>query len=140
MALYVLDSVARYRGKQSEILTVLNASANHGILMHTLQKFVSFVNSPEEEGSGSNGMSQEFMDALLAFTNSLSQLPSGGTMLITAGIVPALVSIMNNQKDSQVKVKEQDCSEEVRLCVLDVNPPPPFFFSPTECQQMHFNA
>ena len=37
-ALCALDGVARHRGKLSEVLTALNASANHGVLLQVLRK------------------------------------------------------------------------------------------------------
>ena len=36
-ALCALDGIARHRGKLTEVLTALNASANHGILLQILR-------------------------------------------------------------------------------------------------------
>ncbi|RKO93186.1 hypothetical protein BDK51DRAFT_2244, partial [Blyttiomyces helicus] len=39
-AIYALDCIAHYRGRLGEVLTALNASANHGALMYTLRKII----------------------------------------------------------------------------------------------------
>lgn len=41
MALFALDGLAHLRGKQPDVLTAINASASHGVLLYALRKIVS---------------------------------------------------------------------------------------------------
>ncbi|KAF7724152.1 hypothetical protein EC973_001277 [Apophysomyces ossiformis] len=77
-ALYALDAVARHRSKLSEILTAFNASANHAF-------------------------PQEFLDALFTFLSYLLQTQSGAQMLMSAGIIPTLVNIVENHQSVHIR-------------------------------------
>ncbi|ORE21321.1 hypothetical protein BCV71DRAFT_241689 [Rhizopus microsporus] len=70
---YALDAITRHRNKLSEILTAINASANHGILMQILRR----VSANEE-------YSPSFLEAMLSFIACLLQTQHGGQMLISA--------------------------------------------------------
>jgi len=41
VALFALDGLAHLRGKQPDVLTAINASASHGVLLYALRKIVS---------------------------------------------------------------------------------------------------
>lgn len=47
---------------------------------------------------------QDFLDALFAFVTYLIQTQSGGQMLMSAGIIPTLLTILGNKKPTQLKV------------------------------------
>ncbi|CAG8511149.1 8932_t:CDS:10, partial [Scutellospora calospora] len=83
VALYALDGISRYRSKLGEVLTAINASANHGILLYVLRR--------------------EYYDALFALISYVITTQTGGTMVISAGIVPTLLQLLNNKNSHQLK-------------------------------------
>ncbi|TPX49618.1 hypothetical protein SeLEV6574_g01357 [Synchytrium endobioticum] len=96
-ALLALESLARYRTKQNEILTAMNASANHGVLMYLVRKMTSKLS---EDVSESN---QDFMDAVTACILYVITTQAGGNMVISAGLVPALVGALSVTDARQLK-------------------------------------
>ncbi|KAG2231174.1 hypothetical protein INT48_002955 [Thamnidium elegans] len=90
--LYALDGITRHRNKLSEVLTAVNASANHGTMMQILRK----TNS-------NDAYSQCFLDALFTFVSYLLQTQPGGQMLMSAGVIPTLVQIVGNHHYTQLK-------------------------------------
>ncbi|KAI9270590.1 hypothetical protein BDA99DRAFT_478483 [Phascolomyces articulosus] len=88
-ALCALDGVARHRGKLSEVLTALNASANHGVLLQILRKISQ---------DSTNVHPRSFLDALFTLMSCLLTNQPGGQMLISAGVIPILVQILGNQQ------------------------------------------
>ncbi|KAG1732222.1 uncharacterized protein EDB91DRAFT_677858 [Suillus paluster] len=90
-AISALDSIARYRGKMTEVLGAVNAAVNHGIIMALLRKTILEVSSPESR------ISPTFVESLLSFVTYLAQLMNGGNMLVSAGLIPLLVQIMENR-------------------------------------------
>lgn len=87
-----MDGITRHRNKLSEVLTAVNASANHGTMMQILRK----TNS-------NDAYSQSFLDALFTFVSYLLQTQPGGQMLMSAGIIPTLVQIVGNHQYTQLK-------------------------------------
>ncbi|KAH8549675.1 hypothetical protein BGW37DRAFT_459292 [Umbelopsis sp. PMI_123] len=96
-ALYALDAIGRHRSKLSEVLTAVNASANHGTLLYILRKVTVAMDSEDAH------YPQDFLDALFAFVTYLIQTQSGGQMLMSAGIIPTLLTILGNKKAIQLK-------------------------------------
>lgn len=90
-AISALDSIARYRGKMTEVLGAVNAAVNHGIIMALLRKTILEVNNPESR------VPATFVESLLSFVTYLAQHVNGGNMLVSAGLVPLLVQIMENR-------------------------------------------
>jgi E3 ubiquitin-protein ligase HUWE1 len=107
------------------VLTAANASANHGTLLYILRKVTVAMDSEDgkitytEQIEGkvnvrskpfflsaepSANYPQDFLDALFAFVTYLIQTQSGGQMLMSAGIIPTLLTILGNKKTSQLKV------------------------------------
>ncbi|KAJ3224220.1 hypothetical protein HK099_000081 [Clydaea vesicula] len=98
-AIYVLDSIFHQRSKQSEVLTAINASVNHGVLMYSLQSVTNYMN----EENKTKVIPQEYIEALLSFIGYVVTIQSGGAMLLSAGIIVVLVSVMDNRLESQRK-------------------------------------
>ncbi|KAG9291851.1 hypothetical protein G9A89_012136 [Geosiphon pyriformis] len=99
VAFYALDGISRYRSKLGEVLTAINASANHGVLLYVMRRVVADL---ENENPTSP---QEYLDALFAFIQYIIQTQQGGTMVISAGIVPTLLKLLTNKKASQLKAR-----------------------------------
>lgn len=97
-AISALDSIARYRGKFSEVLGAVNAAVNHGILMALLRKTILDVSSPECR------LPPSFVESLLSFVTYLAQHTNGGNMLVGAGLVPLLVQIMENRLAQRLQI------------------------------------
>lgn len=97
-AISALDSIARYRGKFSEVLGAVNAAVNHGILMALLRKTILEVSSAECR------LPPSFVESLLSFVTYLAQHTNGGNMLVGAGLVPLLVQIMENRLAQRLQI------------------------------------
>ncbi|KAI8912022.1 hypothetical protein DFJ77DRAFT_86217 [Powellomyces hirtus] len=95
--LHALDSMAHHRSRLSEVLTAVNASANHGILMFILRKVISSMDSDVPT------YPLEFVDALFGFVAYIASTQSGGNMIISAGVLPILIQLMSNTRAEQVK-------------------------------------
>ncbi|KAF8985816.1 hypothetical protein BGZ46_001784 [Entomortierella lignicola] len=97
VALFALDGIAHLRNKQVDVLTAVNASASHGVLLYMLRKTVNGLDSENV------AIPQEFPDAIFAFITFLAGSQSGGSMLISAGIIPTILKLLNNKHASQLK-------------------------------------
>ncbi|KAF8948924.1 hypothetical protein BGZ47_001133 [Haplosporangium gracile] len=96
-ALFALDGLAHLRNKQADVLTAVNASASHGILLYMLRKTVSGLDSDEAI------YPRDFVDAIFAFIGYIISGQTGGNMVIAAGLVPVLLKLLVNKRASQVK-------------------------------------
>lgn len=96
-AICVLESMSHYRTGLPNVLTSLNVSANHGILMYVLRKVVSEL---EEEASSFSG---EFVDAFFSFVSFLIDTDSGGMGLISGGFIQTLVPVLSNHRPEHMK-------------------------------------
>ncbi|KAF9096459.1 hypothetical protein BGX23_011187 [Mortierella sp. AD031] len=96
-ALFALDGLAHLRNKQADVLTAVNASASHGILLYMLRKAVSGLDSETAI------YPQEFIDAIFAFISYIISGQTGGNMVIAAGLVPCLLKLLINKHESQLK-------------------------------------
>ncbi|KAI8081696.1 uncharacterized protein BX664DRAFT_376387, partial [Halteromyces radiatus] len=94
-ALYALDAIARHRNKLNEILHAFNASANHGTLLYILRH----LNNHTEP----DGLPNEFLESLFTLLAYLLQTQPGGQMLMTAGVIPTLLNIVDNQESIHLK-------------------------------------
>lgn len=61
---------------------------------------------------------QDFLDALFAFVTYLIQTQSGGQMLMSAGIIPTLLTILGNKKPTQLKVQFAVLNSLEKLCAF----------------------
>lgn len=90
-AIAALDSLARYRSKNQEVLTAINAGVNHGIIMSLFRKTIADVANPEST------LPQSFTDALLSFITFIASQSSGGNMVVGAGLIPLLIQVIENK-------------------------------------------
>ncbi|CAG8441327.1 3125_t:CDS:10 [Ambispora gerdemannii] len=97
VAFYALDGISRYRSKLGEALTAINASANHGVLLYLLRRIIADLESESPK------YPQEYLDALFALISCIISTQTGGTMVISAGIVPTLLQLLHNKKNGQEK-------------------------------------
>ncbi|CAG8444226.1 3604_t:CDS:10 [Ambispora leptoticha] len=97
VAFYALDGISRYRSKLGEVLNAINASANHGVLLYLLRRVIADLESENPK------YPQEYLDALFALISCIISTQTGGTMVISAGIVPTLLQLLRNKKNGQEK-------------------------------------
>ena len=96
-SLICLDSLAHYRTKLSETLSAINAGANHGLLMQHLRKILASFESDESV------YSLEYIEVFFTFLSFVSNTQSGGTLLNSAGLVPALAAAIGSKSKSNMK-------------------------------------
>ena len=78
----------------------MSASSNHGLLLSTLRKVVSFL-----KGSASTErFSPEFIEALLSFCHAVLQSADGVVAFGTAGVIPCLTPVVGIPGDDIAKV------------------------------------
>ncbi|KAI8600747.1 hypothetical protein EDD21DRAFT_306070, partial [Dissophora ornata] len=97
VALFALDGLAHLRGKQADVLTAINASASHGVLLYMLRKIVAGLDAELVV------YPQDFLDAVFALISYIIGSQSGGSMVVSAGIVPVLLKLLTNKHSSQLK-------------------------------------
>ncbi|KAJ3321382.1 hypothetical protein HDV06_004367 [Boothiomyces sp. JEL0866] len=99
--LTLLDNLAHYRGKLNEVLSVMNVSANHGFLMVELNNVI--------EGTATDALN-EFVEGLFSFLTFILGTQVGGNMIISAGIIPLLISSFNNSSETHLKIIAKCCN------------------------------
>ncbi|KAG0215073.1 hypothetical protein BGX33_001508 [Mortierella sp. NVP41] len=97
VALFALDGLAHLRNRHQDVLTAINASASHGVLMYALRKVVTGLDSANAP------YPQDFLDAMFALISYIISSQTGGTMVISAGLVPVLLQLLSNKHSSQLK-------------------------------------
>lgn len=98
VAIAALDALARYRNKIQEVLTAINAGVNHGLLMALFRKTVTDIANLEST------LPHSFVEALLSFVTYIASHPSGGNMIVGAGLVPLLIQIIDNKLPNRLAV------------------------------------
>ncbi|KAJ2995906.1 hypothetical protein HDV02_000306 [Globomyces sp. JEL0801] len=102
-------SLAHYRGRLTEVLSSLNVSANHGYLMTLLRKVLSNTDGIILKlFMIDTTYGQDFNDTLFAFLTFVLSTQSGGNMIISAGIIPLLISGLENKNELQLKVNHKN--------------------------------
>ncbi|KAK3827071.1 MAG: hypothetical protein J3R72DRAFT_374295 [Linnemannia gamsii] len=97
VALFALDGLAHLRNRQPDVLTAINASASHGVLLYALRKITAGLDSEDAP------YPQDFLDAMFAFISYIISSQTGGNMVISAGLVPVLLQLLPNKHSSQLK-------------------------------------
>jgi len=97
-AIAALDALARYKSKVQEVLTAINAGVNHGILLALVRNMVIEVADPNSR------LPHSFVEALLSFIMYLASHASGGNMVVSAGLIPLLVQIIENKNPNRLLV------------------------------------
>jgi E3 ubiquitin-protein ligase HUWE1 len=101
VVLFALECICHHRNKLPEVLSSLNASVNHGILFSLLRKMVTL--------HADRIYPIDFLEGIHTLVNYLTSTQSGGTMMISAGIIPILLSAVDisdvhSLSDEDIKV------------------------------------
>ncbi|GAO46185.1 hypothetical protein G7K_0422-t1 [Saitoella complicata NRRL Y-17804] len=86
---YALEAIAHHRPKLGDVLSSLNASVNHGVLLYIIRRAIHDL----EERAADKEV-RAYMDALFGLLHYLSSTQQAGLMLCSAGILPLLVQFM----------------------------------------------
>ncbi|CDZ98238.1 E3 ubiquitin-protein ligase/Putative upstream regulatory element binding protein [Phaffia rhodozyma] len=89
-AVPALDAMCRYRHRISEVISAMNASANHGVLMSLFRSMVAKL------GEESDDPPFDLVDSLVSMLTFLVSTPSYSNMIVGAGLVPMLVQLVQN--------------------------------------------
>ncbi|WFD28324.1 HECT-type E3 ubiquitin transferase [Malassezia nana] len=93
-ALYALDSVGHFRLRLGELLTAVNASVSHGLLLQILlQTQEALQASAEAPTPPLHTHMDAFVDALMTLVANLTTTVSGSTMVVSAGLIPQLLEL-----------------------------------------------
>ncbi|KAI7827971.1 hypothetical protein BC939DRAFT_76403 [Gamsiella multidivaricata] len=97
VALFALDGLAHLKNKHPDVLTAINASASHGVLLYALRKIVAGL------GSEDAPYPQDFLDAMFALISFIISSATGGNMVISAGIVPVFLQLLSNKRPAHLR-------------------------------------
>jgi E3 ubiquitin-protein ligase HUWE1 len=115
VAIGTLEAIARLRGRLTEVMTALNATANHGPLMFLLRKTLASLDLDGECLSRNQTsfvltdffpapeLPQDYVDAVFSLVSYLTTTQAGGPMITSSGIIPALVGVFSNNRPSQIR-------------------------------------
>ena len=78
----ILDQLSRFRSRLSEVLQVIQANVNHGYLLETAKRI--------------NDRDEQFKDVFTQFLSFVLSTQQGGSMIISAGIIPLLMDSFNS--------------------------------------------
>lgn len=85
-----LYAMARQRTKLHEILTSLSANVSHGLLMHIIRTLITEMKEDR--------LDESYAEDVCGLVASLCASPTSGQMLVSAGIVTALLELIDNDK------------------------------------------
>lgn len=98
-AFYALDGLGRYRSKLTEVLNSVNASVNHGILLHFLKNVI------DDLATDSPQSGDHLVDALFGFIAFITSTATGSSMIVNAGLIPLLVQVLEIGKPDTYMVQ-----------------------------------
>lgn len=97
-SLNALEAIAHHRPRLGDVLSVLGASVNHGILMQTLRTTLSSLQRTKSL------QVTDMLDALLSLIQYLSTTNVAGSMLCSAGLVQLLVQMIQNCQEGALRL------------------------------------
>lgn len=95
-----LEAIAHHRSRLGDVLNVLGASINHGLLMYSFRNLLTNF----EIESAYEPMLMELVDAQISLLHFLSTTNIAGSMLCAAGLVQTLTSVIENKNECALRV------------------------------------
>ena len=92
IALCTLDALSQHQARFPDVCSALNTNVSHGVLLYVVRKAVA-----EMSGQDDGEMVTEedgWRDALFSLLSSISGMHRTGMDLVTAGLVPVLVEVL----------------------------------------------
>lgn len=94
-AVHALDGICHHRARSNEVLTAVNASVAHGLLMSLFRKTVAKLDEPSTEPYA------PLFEALQSFLDFLTTNEVSYNMIISAGLIEHLRKIVSNRQPSR---------------------------------------
>ncbi|KOS13421.1 e3 ubiquitin-protein ligase huwe1 [Malassezia pachydermatis] len=126
-ALYALDSFGHFRVRLSEVLTAVNASVSHGLLLQRLRSMTeSLAAMADAPTPPLSTHADAFIDALITLVANLTTTVSGSSMVVGAGLIPQLVEIACLSSEQNALV-HRTCARAIGLLDNAMYAYPPAF-------------
>ncbi|PMD45728.1 hypothetical protein L207DRAFT_578634 [Hyaloscypha variabilis F] len=93
LAFRALDALAGHQSKFSDVCAALNTNVNHGVLLYVVRKAVAEIN--ENDDSAQLTEEDQWREALFCLISNLANNPRTGADLVTAGMMPIVVEVLN---------------------------------------------
>lgn len=94
IVLSLLEGVAQYNAKYQDVLSALNATVNHGVLLYVIRKAVAEMREDTEQSKEEAVELQDWRDSLFSLAFHLATTGRVGADLISAGFIDVLVDII----------------------------------------------
>ncbi|ORY86772.1 hypothetical protein BCR37DRAFT_123533 [Protomyces lactucae-debilis] len=96
-ALIALEAIAHHRPKLNDVLAVLGASVNHGLIIYIVKRVLADLRHDVPK------CSSEYVEAVSGLLHYLSTTQIAGTMLCSAGLVQLLIQLLENQQPAALR-------------------------------------
>lgn len=93
IAFSTLDALSQHPSKYNDVCAALSTNVSHGVLLYVIRKAVAEMGT--ERPSDTVTEQDEWREALFSLLSNISAMPRAGAELITAGLMPVLVEILN---------------------------------------------
>ncbi|KAJ0124674.1 hypothetical protein J7T55_006014 [Diaporthe amygdali] len=95
IALSLLEAISHFNAKYQDVLSALNATVNHGVLLYVIRKAVAEMSEETEQPGGRSIELDDWRDSLFSLALHLAMNGRVGGEMINAGFMDVLVSIIN---------------------------------------------
>lgn len=95
IALSLLEAISHFNAKYQDVISALNATVNHGVLLYVIRKAVAEMNEETEQPDGKSTELDDWRDSLFSLALHLAMNGRVGGEMINAGFMDVLVSIIN---------------------------------------------
>lgn len=91
----LLEGMAQYNAKYQDVLSALNATVNHGVLLYVIRKAVVEMKEDGERADQHSVELDDWRESLFSLASYLALNGRIGTELMSAGLMDVLVDIIN---------------------------------------------
>lgn len=95
IALSLLEAISHFNTKYQDVISALNATVNHGVLLYVIRKAVAEMKEETEQSDGDSVELDDWRDNLFSLALHLAMNGRVGGEMINAGFMDVLVSIIN---------------------------------------------
>lgn len=95
IALSLLEAISHFNAKYQDVISALNATVNHGVLLYVIRKAVAEMKEETEQPNGKSVELDDWRDSLFSLALHLAMNGRVGGEMINAGFMDVLVSIIN---------------------------------------------
>lgn len=95
IALSLLEAISHFNAKYQDVISALNATVNHGVLLYVIRKAVAEMKEETEALNGKSTELDDWRDSLFSLALHLAMNGRVGGEMINAGFMDVLVSIIN---------------------------------------------